>query len=272
MQPLSDLEALHNELKQPGDFTPSPLHSPGHKLKFFKKHGNKGEATPVPVRSPDDYFEAKPMNGDLLMKQHGQALASLRQQHDALVAALRAFPQHASQAALHSPALPPPHSMSFDGNRPLSTYASRSSAAFHRSTPSRASSFSIASGETGDFYDALPGEFMLEEEDKSSGEEEDVEEEEGPGESGFIGFGGGGDDRSSAESESGEVERMPPEPVGAVHRRTRLPSPVTGDEFSMLGLLRKNVGKVRFRRLGMPLTTVAEHWSHCRTFRPSRSP
>lgn len=234
LQPLQDLETMHLELKQQGDHTPSPLHSPGNKLKFFKKHG--GQPKDSLGRTPDDYFEAKPMNGDLLLKQHGAALSALKQQHEALTAALRAF--------THPPFVPPPlpHSNSFDPSKPLVTYASRSSAGFHRSTPSRASSFSIASGDNEDYYDALPGEFVLEEDDKSSDDDE-VEEEEGPGESGFINVAA---DQSSSSSDDSEVEIKAEAPVdvGAVHRRTKLPSPITGDEFSMLGMLRKNVGKV----------------------------
>ncbi|ORY88959.1 Oxysterol-binding protein-domain-containing protein [Leucosporidium creatinivorum] len=230
--PLQDLETMHLELKQQGDHTPSPLHSPGNKLKFFKKHG--GQPKDSLGRSPDDYFEAKPMNGDLLIKQHGAALFALKQQHEALTAALRAFS--------HPPFVPPPlpHSNSFDPSKPLVTYASRSSAGFHRSTPSRASSFSLASGENEDFYDALPGEFVLEEEDKSS-DEEDVEEEEGPGESGFVNV--VADQSFSSDESEVEVKEEAPVEVGAVHRRSKLPSPITGDEFSMLGMLRKNVGK-----------------------------
>lgn len=225
---------MHLELKQQGDHSPSPLHSPGNKLKFFKKHG--GQSKDSLGRSPDDYFEAKPMNGDLLLKQHGVALAALKQHHEALTSALRAF--------THPPFVPPPlpHSNSFDPSKPLVTYASRSSAGFHRSTPSRASSFSLASGENEDYYDALPGEFVLEEDDKSS-EEEDVEEEEGPGESGFVNVATDQSSSSSNESKE-ELKAEAPVNVEAVPRRTKLPSPITGDEFSMLGMLRKNVGKV----------------------------
>ena len=188
-------------------------------------------------RSPDDYFEAKPMTNEVLLKQHGAAVSALRQQHDALVAALRTF----SQPPESGIALPTVNS--FDPSRPVSTYASRSSAAFHRSTPSRASSFSINSGEDEDFYDAVPGEFVLEEEDVSSEEEEEEESQAESSSAPEV-----SDDQSSVDTEVEDEKSAggSDADVGTVQRRSKLPAPA-GEEFSMLSLLRKNVGKVSHR-------------------------
>lgn len=127
---------------------------------------------------------------------------------------------------------------------------------------SRASSFSFASEETDEYYEdahtgMIPGEFFLEEED---GERALDEEDDEDGED--------GDDYYEEEEEVEEVHdrtaTIVEEDEGeeeveekgqnmgeedklstmVVERRKVLPAPASGEEFSMLGMLRKNVGKV----------------------------
>lgn len=236
-QPLKDLETLQVELRQHIEIlSPSSISSPGNnKLKFFKKHGKEGSSAGPTRTASDDYFEAKPMNSELLLKQFEKALGAIRQQHEALAAAVRGASSTASSSDRNLAG----------AASPIKTYASRSSAAFYgnRASMSRASSFSIGSNDEDDFYDAVPGEFVLEEEDDQSSDEEPTT----PGESTL------GDDDDSDDDDETDVEQgheMSPEPEASaesgsvkVHRRTKLPAPA-GEEFSMLGLLRKNVGKV----------------------------
>lgn len=219
------------------------MNSPGNnKLKFFKKQqGREASSSSIPTRqSSDDYFEAKPMNSDALLKQYEKALGELRRQHEALSAAVRAAPAS-------------PKSPGAGASSPVKTYASRSSAAFygHRASLSRASSFSVNSNDDDDFYDAVPGEFVLEEEGASSSDEE--EEPSTPGESTTA------EDDEDDEDEERTWAETTPEPEGGdkkpsrqnskdVQRRARLPAPA-GEDFSMLGLLRKNVGKVSLEQL-----------------------
>ncbi|KAI5477524.1 oxysterol-binding protein [Pseudohyphozyma bogoriensis] len=249
--PIQDLEAIQLDLSRHESHAPSPVSSPHHshnatpspKFKFLKKHGKET------VR-PDDYFDVKPNpslgspNGDSpLSKQLAIAIATIKAQQELLAETInRVTVSHASSTSREY--------------SPLRTYASRSSAAFVRA-PSRASS--IHSGETQDFYeDALPGEFILEEE---ASDEEDVEEGESSGEERYSDTsfasveeeeeGRGGhhekeetevEARQSGETE-GEGETMTISEGMQVKRREQLPAPISGDEFSMLGMLRKNVGK-----------------------------
>lgn len=241
-QSIHELEALYLEFKNSeqhpapppsAGLTPSPnLPSPpSGKFKFLKKHPRGGAYSPG---TEQDYFESKSSHGDLL-KHFGQLVATLNAQHDAVLAAT-----NKSNEPRYS--MSPSTSAYYDAPTFNKTYASRSSAAFYpRNTPSRASSFSLASGETDDFYDAVPGEFVLEEEDSS--------DDESPNQSGFSAFIEQEEDESSddPEEQHHESESTSPDPleasIGDVERRSQLPAPVQGDEVSLLGLLRKNVGK-----------------------------
>ncbi|KAM0749584.1 hypothetical protein T439DRAFT_327262 [Meredithblackwellia eburnea MCA 4105] len=161
---------------------------------------------------------------------------------------------------------------------PLRTYASRSSAAFFpaSSRPGSTRASSILSGHTTDeeFYEPdegiMPGEFVLEEEEEEelSSSDEESHKSHKKGDKKGSDSEESKDDVMSFESidelEEGEVDdeereeqrreerlRRKPSPgaggkqeeVKAVERRSQLPHPIAGDEFSMLGMLRKNVGK-----------------------------
>lgn len=189
------------------------------------------------------------MNNDLLFKQYEKSVAALRQQHEALTAAIRAAPSSTGTSEKAPGAA-----------SPMKTYASRSSAAFYgnRASMSRASSFSIGSNDDEDFYDAVPGEFVLEEDDLSSDDEPTT-----PGESTLD----DDDDSDDEETDADKGSDTSPEPEattgkassGNVQRRAKLPAPA-GDEFSMLGLLRKNVGKVSMCvRYFVPSTDISIH-------------
>lgn len=219
--PIQELEAVHAELRQhetPPHHTPSPhgnAHSP--KFKFLKKQGKEA------VR-PDDYFDVKPpVATESLVKQFGQALAIIKAQHDILATTITHLSQSASASA----------------SSPIRTYASRSSAFVPRtSTSSRASS--VNSAETEDMYeDALQGEFVLEEAyegDSSSEEEEDFEADNS-----FASV-EEDDRRHTLKATLDDTDAVTVHGEG-VRRRHQLPAPISGDEFSMLGMLRKNVGK-----------------------------
>ncbi|KAK4052349.1 Oxysterol-binding protein 3 [Microbotryomycetes sp. JL201] len=237
---ISDLEALQLDLKQSLDPTsPNSGPSPGSKLKFFKKHPKDSSST-TRSASGDDYFEPKPyLGGDAALKSYATAVATLRQQHDLLQSAVRSLPQQSQHVNTFNQ---PPTS-------PARTYASRSSAAF---AASRASSI-----DDQDFYDAVGGEFVLDEDMTS---EDDVST---PGDSGFhpteddeeAEDDDEDDDDESADENSAETsperERKKESskskgkgdiPDKDVKRRSKLPAPA-GQELSMIGLLRKNVGK-----------------------------
>jgi hypothetical protein len=234
-QPIQDLESLLTDLKtNEAAHSTSPV-SRSPKFKFLKKSG-RGQST-------EDYFEAKSTT-ESLIKQLSQAIATIKSQHIILAECVSTLPQLArddSMVPLHG----------------IRTYASRSSA-YQPTAPypgSSRSSFSMNSGDTEDFYeDAMIGEFVLEEEEASaSGEDESGNESDsGAGDATFASTEEEGvvhsrqtteeeaeDDRRSG---SGQTE-VPHSPV-TVRRRPQLPAPITGDEFSMLGMLRKNVGKV----------------------------
>lgn len=125
-------------------------------------------------------------------------------------------------------------------------YASRTSASYPIA-PSRASSISLAASEdTEEFYEDAPtgGEFFLEEEQERS----DDEPLSGSDEEDFFPemeeFTEEKDDSYQRE-EKARTERVRRKTlIGEVRRRKVLPAPVSGDEFSMLSMLRKNVGKV----------------------------
>lgn len=190
-----------------------------------------------------EYFDAKP-TAEQLVRMYAHALAALKVQHHELARAVRAAQEAQAPALGGAGGRGGEREREREETGPLGlrTYAGRSSAAYHRHTPSRASSFSIASGET-DYEDALPGEFVLEEEDsasdKSSEEEgeKDSDEEEEEGNSSY--------DSAGPSPQGGTPNPAAPTATaaGPVVRRSQLPHPIAGDEFSMLGLLRKNVGK-----------------------------
>lgn len=230
VQPIQELEAIHSDLKlhELHLVTPSPHANSNSspKFKFRKKQGRQ-----------DDYFDIKP-TAESLVKQLGQALATIKSQHEILAATINSIPQLGAVGSVGA-------SSPTGGMR---TYASRSSAYSPRPPSStRSSLFSVDSGETDDYYeDAVPGEFVLEDEVSEEDEESEVEEET-VGEGSFASleedekYGhGGSDDRAS------EATTLASQGV-IVQRRAQLPAPVTGDEFSMLSMLRKNVGKVRSR-------------------------
>ena len=151
LQPIQELETVCADLKLHDLHlsTPSPhANSSSPKFKFLKKQGRQ-----------DDYFDIKP-TAESLVKQLGQALAAIKSQHDILAQTLNTIPQLGAINA----------SSPTGGMR---TYASRSSAYAPRPPSSTSSSFSVDSGETDDYYeDAVPGEFVLE--DEASEEEEEI--------------------------------------------------------------------------------------------------
>ncbi|BGP18444.1 hypothetical protein JCM10213_003177 [Rhodosporidiobolus nylandii] len=239
--------------------------------------------------SPDSsYFDARssfsgtPPN-DLLLRQLQSAIASLKLHHDQLTAAVHALPR--------SP--PPHPYFGHDRPlSPLgSPHITRSHSAlgFHpghtRNAPSRASSsrasftsfFSATEGD--DWQDTIPGEFVLAEEEESSREGSQApspdrrrrESEISEGESTIAEFESEGEDYDSGEETEEEFVDGQDEDDRAtisgeasssgsalasgmqVQRRQQLPSPVAGDEFSLLGMLRKNVGK-DLSTISLPVT------------------
>lgn len=217
-----------------------------------------------------------------MLKALGHAISIIKAQHDLLASQINTLPTLGT-ATSPSPYLPsgplsvPGGLRSAHGSRAgLYTTGNGSigdvgAALGHRRNRSRASSFSIDSEDTtNDFYeDAIPGEFIMEDEDS----DEDVEDKvrnplsNGTGEKGDKGskelstapsFSSSNDeslqeeededDDSSEDSTKNLATRVDSEKVKekveTVRRRNQLPAPVSGDEFSMLSMLRKNVGKV----------------------------
>ena len=258
----------------PSPQAPSPhAHStsPSAKFHFLKKSTNRRATS-----GSDDYFDARsspasaststPNGGasssstsssgstfvpDHVVRQLSTALATLKAQHAELLLTLS---QHSS-SHLHSHPHSHSHHSSFDSlpraSTPLRTYASRSSAGFPiRNSGSRASSIVSMEGSE-EYYEPedMPGEFFLDEEDEeavgSSGsaeEDEEEEEEEEEEVESFSSLEDGEEDRSRGRERQGESE-MTTRPED-VKRRHAMPFETAGDEFSMLGMLRKNVGKV----------------------------
>lgn len=272
-------------------------------------------ATLSPPSPQAPFYDARssisqPPSNDLLLRQLQNAIATLKAQHEELTTAV---------STLSRPSNPSSHPYeSFDRSMSPSpfaaysrTHSSSSGLGFHgahtRNAPSRASSsrasfssfFSAHEGGDENWQDvaAVPGEFILEEEENGRSGRESSPEEYGDayassprlGESDRRTSGGSTTTEEEEESEgedtddgeatdeeyregeeddratiSGRSSPSPPtSPAAAatagvgnalllqksVQRRTLLPSPVAGDEFSMLGMLRKNVGKVRFSPL-----------------------
>ncbi|GAA5908541.1 hypothetical protein JCM6882_001294 [Rhodosporidiobolus microsporus] len=245
-----------------------------------------------PTSPASSYFDARPSlspphSNELLLRQMNSAIAALKQSHAQLVSAVHTLPRLAH---------PHPY-QSFE--RPLSPLASpsyhnrtNSGLGFHpghtRGAPSRAStsraSFSsfFSAHEGGEeWHDAVPGEFVLAEDEEgqrrtggydddevepASGQrrvseatsegtstyvESPSEDEDSDGgeetEEEFV-DGEDTDDRatisgSTAAGGSKASSSSALEGAQEVQRRAQLPSPVAGDEFSMLSMLRKNVGK-----------------------------
>jgi len=186
--------------------------------------------------SAADYFDAKP-TAEQLVRMYAHALATLKAQHNELVQLVKA-------SQVQAPGL---GERDETGPLGLRTYASRSSAGYHRHTPSRASSFSVASGET-DYEDALPGEFVLEEEESTSEKESEDEDTDHRQEDDTTDDDDGANSTYDSADNTQHNSPNPATPTAAetdkpVVRRAQLPHPIAGDEFSMLGLLRKNVGK-----------------------------
>ncbi|GAA5879315.1 hypothetical protein JCM8547_000661 [Rhodosporidiobolus lusitaniae] len=272
-------------------------------------------ASAISPTSPNQsYFDAVPSHSpssspsnDLLLRQLQTAISTLNSQHEQLTIAIHSLPRPPSHPYLShdqplhhggersfSPSFSPAHSPFL-----ASSYRSPSGLGFHpshtRNAPSRASSsrasfssfFSAQEGEG--WEEAIPGEFVLEEEETRSresspemdrrgegqgggaggrgrsetitesaysAEEEDSEGEDTDGEEEFVDgsatdeddratIGGGASPSTSVEggSSSFSSSALVLEQGTDVRRRTQLPSPVAGDEFSMLSMLRKNVGK-----------------------------
>ncbi|GAA5890800.1 hypothetical protein JCM5296_003422 [Sporobolomyces johnsonii] len=263
------------------------------------------DARTSPSAAPVSAFPAAASPSSVLF-QFSHALATLKASQDALIQTLHSLPPLAPTPPPLAPAFnlgSPSSSNSTLGSPPAvngggSVYASRgtngSSGGFyptHRSTPSRASSsrvslgsfFSVEGGDEEYWHDAVPGEFVLEEDQElgpagsgsGSGSDSDSEDDdEGEVEGGSSGSEGTekrkaaehGKRRSTIveepdeydEDEETDEEVMQAEErrhrrkstkedgveaVQEVQRRTQLPAPVTGDEFSLLSVLRKNVGK-----------------------------
>lgn len=269
-----------------------------HRLtpQFFHATGSQSKASPG---LGDDYFESKP-TPDALVRQLGQSLSHLKAQHDQLTSLIPALAasllrqeqlhqfqqqQHHLQLTRPSSALANlPHSSRYPSRAHSTAYGGNGS--IHGG--SRASSFSMASEETEEYYEdartGIPGEFFLKEEEE---DREKVLEEEDEGEEDDE----YGDDEEIYEEDAYEEDETRKiqdevEARGAVgdqsttmmvERRKALPAPASGEEFSMLGMLRKNVGKVgdlptnRLSRCRSQLLTFVPSDRPIRIYPPSRS-
>ncbi|BGP01955.1 Oxysterol-binding protein 3 [Rhodotorula toruloides] len=249
----------------PGSLSPAPPSTgsgSGSKFRFLGKRSNSTSqpGPKSPISEEPCYFDAKstPSGGgtqDLLLRQLQTAISALRQSHADLSTAISSLSSHPPRAG--SP-----------------VYASRSHPTRASSRASFSSFFSVENGSE-DWFDAVPGEFVLEEEERRRGvsqgdeeeEDEDDEEEEAKTEERSGSSGGEAstivedeeDDESGDEEDDDAETTRAPSPAGEggagssvakglqegtqVQRRKQLPSPVAGDEFSMLSMLRKNVGK-----------------------------
>lgn len=230
----------------------------------------------------DNYFDVKPTS-DSLLKALGHAISIIKAQHDLLASEINALPTLGT--AIPPSPFSPSGAFSVPGglrsahvsraglyNTENGSMGSVGAGLGHKRNRSRASSFSIDSEDTtNDFYeDAIPGEFIME--DEESDEEMEDEVRSPTSADGIVkgvegskqkpkapSFSSMNDENSQEEEEEedddssvdstkniatrstgGKVE----EKVETVRRRDQLPAPVSGDEFSMLSMLRKNVGKV----------------------------
>ncbi|CEQ42845.1 SPOSA6832_04710, partial [Sporobolomyces salmonicolor] len=253
------------------------------------------DARPSPSAAPVSAVATAASPSSVLF-QFSHALATLKASQDALTPADQTTAFNLGSPASSNSTLgsPPPVN---GGPLYASRSANGSSGGFyptHRSTPSRASSraslgsfFSVEGGDEEYWHDAVPGEFVLEEDqdldqtgsgsgsgsDSDSEEDEDEDEEAEGGSSGSEGAdkgkGAGQTHRNRRsmiveeseeydEDEETDEEAMQAEETShrrkstkedgvealqEVERRTQLPAPVSGDEFSLLSVLRKNVGK-----------------------------
>ena len=198
----------------------------------------------------EDYFEPKttaPDDQSHSIRQLGIAITALRAQQALITSLLH----NAATSRIESPILAPGDARIGSGSSTRG-YASRNPFPL---PGSRASSISLATSEdtTDDYYeDAGMGEFFLEEEgddDVSSDEESIAKQEESDAEVDEAEreaeeYAAANDDSLEAIAEDKVVESTKPT-LFEVARRVQLPKPVSGDEFSMLSMLRKNVGKVR---------------------------
>ncbi|SCV71683.1 BQ2448_3271 [Microbotryum intermedium] len=233
-QPLQELESLLNDLRgqsssslsspnngnqksvSPGALSPSGGHSSGQSLisKFGLGTGRHRSASKS-VSDEASYFDAKAATNETLVTRYATALGTLKAQFEYLSSQL------AGAGGFETA---------------TKSYASRQSI---YSENGGASSSSINSGGDDDFYDA-PGEFVLDE-----GEGSSSEEEESIGDSSFTSLDEEAEDEEDEKSHtpaSKESSAAPEGDVKDVKRRSQLPVP-QGQEFSMLSLLRKNVGK-----------------------------
>ncbi|SGY63449.1 BQ5605_C007g04800 [Microbotryum silenes-dioicae] len=234
-QPLQELESILNDFRgqspsslgtpnnvnqkitSPGALSPnSGGYSSGHSLKSKLGLGTgRHRSASKSVSDDHSYFDAKASTNEALVTRYATALGTLKAQYEYLSS------QFAGAGAFETA---------------TKSYASRQSI---YSSYGEASVSSINSGGDEDFYDA-PGDFVLDEMEGSSSEEEasiedssftsldeGVEEEE--------------DDKSPppASRQSSATSRSE---IKDVQRRSQLSVP-QGQEFSMLSLLRKNVGK-----------------------------
>ncbi|GAA5840076.1 hypothetical protein JCM11251_000596 [Rhodosporidiobolus azoricus] len=243
-----------------------------------------------PASPVSSYFDARPSaspshSNDLLLRQMNSALAALKLSHAQLTSAVHGLPrlnhQHPYQSfdrplsPLASPSL---HLRTGSG---LGFIPGHTRGAPSRASTSRASFSSFFSAQDGgeEWHDAVPGEFVLaededgqrrtgsydeEEADRLGGERrviettsegtstyvdspsEDEDDSDGDATGDDSGNEEDSDDRATISGSAGGSKASSSSAlnrVKQVQRRTQLPSPVAGDEFSMLSMLRKNVGK-----------------------------
>ncbi|GAA5973443.1 hypothetical protein JCM11641_006463 [Rhodosporidiobolus odoratus] len=233
---------------------------------------------------------------ELVARQLQATIATLRASHEQLSTAVHALPRPAPPhpyLSHDSPLSPTPGFGTFArSNSGLGLQLGHTRAGPSRASSSRASFSSFFSAQEGeDWQDAVPGEFVLAEEEEpgstistrrsdspeedrrmvDSGErrrqnsstiaespsESEEEEEASDGEETEEEFVDGNEEDRATISGSASPAGSAVLAAKQVQRRTQLPSPVAGDEFSLLGMLRKNVGKVRLSfsllpRVGFP--------------------
>ncbi|KAL8280331.1 hypothetical protein RQP46_007248 [Phenoliferia psychrophenolica] len=244
---LHDPTGSHSGPSTPSPQAPSPhAHStsPHAKFHFLKKSSNRRNTTNG--GSSDDYFDARSSPSSTitasgagvavvpehLVRQLGTALATLKSQHEALLLSLSSA---SSLSASHPHHNSHSHHSSFDslprGGNPTGTPLQ-------------------------EYYepDDIPGEFFLDEEDEERGTGSAEEEEEGMGVEDEVDSFSSVEEVDEEEREEEKRARGKREQASEVTakgrdtdvdvvRRTAMPFPTAGDEFSMLGMLRKNVGK-----------------------------
>lgn len=181
-----------------------------------------------------------------MIHQLGAALTALKTQQNLLTSILAStlIPRGNSPA-------PDSFNERYHSNNSTRNYASRG---FGTIPQSRASSISLATSEdTDDYYEATSamGEFVFQDDEDDDGSDEEegyknrddvIDDDQYPDADEYVEV----VEPSLDQIPEGEVAMLRKSTIVApVSRRAQLPSPVSGDEFSMLSMLRKNVGKVR---------------------------